>query len=123
MVRSLPRRSDVPVAYTWDAHSIFPENDAWEAEFAAVKAILLGLDRFRGRLSQNPKALVEWLESVDDLQARLGKLHVYAHMFHTVDTADQEASARFTRASGLWSQFIAAAAFGEPEVLAIGSEQ
>src|SRR6185503_16182449 len=115
MIQSLPRRSEVPVEFTWDAHSIFPHNESWEAEFAAVRSLMPGLDRFCGQLSHGPDILIDWLGAIDDFNMRLGKLHVYAHMFHTVDTADQEASARYTRASALWSQFRAASAFGEPE--------
>ncbi len=122
MTQIVPPRSEVPVEFTWDAYSIFPNDDAWESEFRAVKGALPGLDRFRGQLATDLGTLADWLETTEELRTRLGKLHVFAHMFHAVDTADQEASARHTRSASLWSQFSAASAFGEPEILAIEPE-
>src|SRR5262249_14510596 len=51
---------------------------------------------------------------------RLGKLFIYASLFHDADTTDQAAAARFSRATGLGARAAAAMAFAEPELLQVG---
>ncbi len=43
-------------------------------------------------------------------------------MGHTADTTDQEAAARFDRARGLQARVTGTAAFGDPEIVGIGSD-
>ncbi len=56
---ALPKRGEINSAHTWDAASVFPADEAWEAEMAAVTDELAGLDRFRGRLGEGPQTLAE----------------------------------------------------------------
>ncbi len=117
---TLPKRGEINSAHTWDAASVFPADEAWEAEMAAVTDELAGLDRFRGRLGEGPQTLAEWFATVEGLIARVGKCYVYASLFHNADTADQEAAGKNDRVMGLWARLMAATAFAEPELLAIG---
>ena len=42
-------------------------------------------------------AALEWLETYEALMKRMGNLRLYAMMFSTVDTMDQQAAARTSR--------------------------
>ena len=117
---ALPLRSEIPVEHTWDAESVFPTRDKFQAEFAGVSELLDGIGRYEGEVGRNPVTLLEWLQIVDEINERVGKLYVYAGMYHEVDTADQEAAARDSRVAALTSKAMAAIAFGEPEILQIG---
>ncbi len=117
---ALPKRSEVDIQDTWDLASVFPSDEAWEAALEEVAGELPGLERFRGHIGDSPQALVEWLTTVHELFARLGKVYVYAGLSHEADTADQDAAAKDDRASGLYARAAAAVAFGEPELLGIG---
>jgi oligoendopeptidase F len=122
MAQRVPERGEIPVEYTWDATSVFPDDDAWEAALADVAARVDDLAAFRGRLAEGPAALAGYLELAEGLLGLAGKVGVYARMFYAVNTADQAALARADRAQMLAARLGAAMAFGEPELLAIGAE-
>jgi oligoendopeptidase F len=118
----LPDRALIAPEHTWDAHSIFPTDAAWEAEVALIDAALPQLDRFRGHLGDSPAALADWFAASEDLLARAARARMYALLLAVVDMTDGRAAAMLDRASGLRDRARAAAATGEPELLTIGFE-
>ncbi len=116
----LRERSEIPQQHKWDAESVYPSREAWEAEIQYVEHKLPELAKFQGRLGEGPRTLLEWFEAAEDVMKRMGKILVYATLHYTVDTQDQQAAAMNDRARGLFSRAMAAAAFAEPEILAIG---
>ena len=119
-VVSVPPRSAIAPEHTWDTASIFPTTDAWEAGFLQAVESLPSLEAFRGRLGDGPGTLVDWFETGQRIFRLIGHVLVYAASGHLVDKTDQEAAARFDRARGLMARATAAAAFGDPELIAIG---
>jgi oligoendopeptidase F len=122
MTTTLPPRGAVRPQDTWDAHSIFPTDAAWEAAYQRVVDGAVALERFRGRLAERPATLADWLAEFEALDELLGKVRVYASLFYEVDTGDQAAAARSSRARSLYARVAAAAAFAEPELLQIGAD-
>ena len=122
MIAQVRPRSEIPVQYTWDTASIFPSDQAWEAEMEQVIVQLSELAAYRGRLGDGPETLADWMESVQGLLRSLGKISVYASNNHNVDTTDQAGTAQYDRAMGLYARAMAAIAFAEPELLAIDTE-
>jgi oligoendopeptidase F len=122
MAQRVPERSEIPVAYTWDASSVFATEADWEAAVADLAARIDDVAGFRGRLAAGPGVLADYFELAEELLRSAGKVGVYARMFYAVNTGDQAAQARADRANMLWSRLGAAMAFGEPELLAIGAE-
>lgn len=120
MARTMPLRSEVPVADTWDAANVFPSDQAWEAAIVELDEHLRNLERFRGRLAEGPGMLADWFAALEETRAVRDKIYQYASMFYSVDTGDQTAAAKYARAVGLYTRSIGAAAFADPELLAIG---
>ena len=118
-----PPRSAVPVDRTWNAESVFPTVEAWEAEVEAILADLAGLGEYAGRLADGAEVTLAALGARDALTQRFGHVYTYAGIGYAVDTTNQEAVARFGRAESVGAQLAAAAAFVEPELLAIGHER
>ena len=116
-------RDSVAADRTWDAASVFPTVEAWEAELEAVLADLAGLTAFSGRLGESPAVLVEALQARDAIMFRSGRVVVYALLGYAVETTDPAAVARFGRAQAADAQVRAAVAFVEPEVLAVGADR
>ncbi|MBI5029823.1 MAG: oligoendopeptidase F family protein [Chloroflexi bacterium] len=116
-------RQDIPLAHTWNAESIFPNDAAWENEFNAVGNDLSSLVRFRGHLADNATMLADFFAASEAIEFRAGKVVLYASMKHTVDTTDQAAAALNDRARGLAARVGAAMSFAEPELLAIGFDK
>ena len=121
--QTVPTRAAIPREHTWDVESIFPNDAAWSAEFDALISELPALARFRGHLADGAAALADFLTASEALEARAGKVVLYASMKHTVDTADQSAAALNDRARGLAARAAAALSFAQPEMIAIGFDQ
>lgn len=117
---SLPTRALIAPEHTWDAHSIFPSDAAWEAELARIEAALPELEARRVRLGETAATLADWLATSEDLEARANRARIYALLFFVTDTTDQRAVALYDRASGLYARVNAAVATGEPTLVALG---
>ena len=117
MAADLPSRIDIPPEYTWNSESLFASPLQWEAEYKEVDSGIPALNAFEGTLATSAENLVNWFSSLEKWGKSLGRLMVYAGMGHSVDTADQDAAARYSRIVGLSSRFQAAIAFADPEIL------
>ena len=117
---TIPAHSDIDPKYTWNAPSVFPTVEAWEAECASVAADLAGLQQYQGHLADGPAVLADAMTAIQSLVGRALKLYTYAGMSYAVDTNDAAAAKRNGRVQGLWGQVMAAIAFLDPELLAIG---
>ncbi|NCC34178.1 MAG: oligoendopeptidase F, partial [Chloroflexia bacterium] len=118
---SLLERNALPVAYTWDAHSVFGDDTAWQAALDEVTGHIEGLQAFQGRLAEGPTVLADYLELAEHVLRLSGKVSVYARMFYAVNTLDQTAKARVDRAASLQVRLSTATAFSGPELLALGA--
>ena len=112
--------SEIDPRYTWNATSVFPTVEAWEAEAERVAGDLAGLQQFVGHLVDGPATLADALDASQALKQRVYKLYVYAGMDYAVDTQNQPAAKRYGRIQGLAAQLAAASAFVGPEILALG---
>jgi oligoendopeptidase F len=119
---AIPHHSEIDSRYTWNAASVFPSVEAWEAEYEAVAAALPGLMAFQDHLVEGAAVVSAALEAVQNLARRIGILSVYAGMDYAVDTQNQPAAKRYGRIQSLSGQFAAASAFVGPELLVIGEK-
>lgn len=122
MKGKLLERSEIPDEFKWDLSSIFVSDAAWEETIESLTGQLADLSRFRQHLADSPKYLADFLKEMSRMLRSLGKIMVYASSQRSVDTRDQEASGKNARAMGLGAQALAAIAFSEPEMLAIGPD-
>ncbi|MBN2303249.1 MAG: oligoendopeptidase F, partial [Anaerolineae bacterium] len=121
---TLPPRSEIAEECTWNAPSVFESPDAWAAELKALAADIAPFrEKYEGHLGDGPALLADYFDDSAALSGRFGKVYVYAGMFSSVDTADQDAAAMFGQVMGLYGQFRAATAFTEPELLAVGLDR
>ena len=120
--KAIPKRSEVPVEDTWDLSDIFPTEEAWQAEFEAMKELPAKAAAFRGTLGASAKNLLAWFRLQDDLSVRLTKLHGYANCHSDEDTADSHYVDMKSKAMSVIVAISAAAAFATPEIMAIPEE-
>lgn len=118
--QTVPARNEIPREHTWDVESIFPNDEAWSAEFDALIKEAPAILRFRGHLADSAATLADFFTTSEALAVRAGKVMLYASMKHSVDTADQTAAALNDRTRGMLARLGAALAFAEPEMIAIG---
>jgi len=114
-----PRRADVPAEYTWDFTEIYPADDDWEADVAALEAMAPEIAEIEGTVGRDAESLLHALTVSDRMEMLLEQIYVYAHMRKDADGSDPQAQAMESRAGSLVARFGAAVAFIQPEILAI----
>lgn len=117
------QRNEIAEKYQWDLSTIFPTDEAWEAELVAITADLSHSDQFAGHLLDSADQLLAGTETVLELGRRLEKLYVYAHMKNDQDTREGKYQEYYAKSISLYSQFEQAFSFYDPEFLEITEEQ
>ncbi len=121
--QALPKREDLPVELTWNLASIYPTNDAWEADFDRVAAMSPTIAGFAGHLGDSAATLLDALTTHDNASEILGRLYVYAYMRLFENTANSTYQALADRVSTLSNDLNAVSAYMTPEILAIPQEK
>jgi oligoendopeptidase F len=112
-------RAEIDAKYQWNAESVFASPDAWQTAFGQLQQKLPTLQQYAGKLNE-ASALADAFELYTQLVDDISKLYVYASMSAAGDTSDQKAQAMLGQVGGLYAQFLAASAFIEPELIALG---
>ncbi len=116
---TVPARSEVPIEATWNHESVFPSFAAWRAEYQAVVTLIGDIEPFKGSLSESPARLAQWLDFNAALARRVWTLYMYPVMWQACDGKREEIKGMVGQAQGLAGQYISAAAFESPELLAM----
>src|SRR3954447_22937945 len=83
--QSLPPRTKVKPADTWNLSSLFKTDKDWEKAFSEWEKQVQGYERFRGKLADSAEMLSAWLQ-LDAAADRAGeRLGVYAALKTTED--------------------------------------
>ena len=121
-VSRIPERKEIPVEYTWDLTDIFPDDEAWALERAALLEMPAKIEAFAGTLGEKPGRLLDWLKLSDELGVRIEKLMGYANCKGDQDTADGFYQDMRSKAIACYVAIAGASAFATPELLAIPEE-
>ena len=119
---SIPTRDEVPREFTWDLTDIFPTDEAWLAEYEALKAVPAQLAAFCGSLGENAENLLQWCRLDDELTVRLEKFHGYASCKGDEDTTNTFYQDLRAKATATLVAISSAASFATPEIMAISDE-
>ena len=118
----IPERSEIPEEYTWDLRDIFPDDEAWQAEYRALLEMPAALAAFAGTLAERPGRLLDYLKLDDELSVRLEKLLGYASCKSDQDIADGRYQDMRSKAVACAVAVSGAGAFAAPEIMAIDDE-
>ncbi len=100
--------------------SVFATEADFEAELKALPAVLAALSQYQGRLAEGPATVLAAFQAVETALQRVIKLYVYAGVGFAVETTDPAAARRNGQAQSLIAQLMAAIAFIDPDLIAIG---
>ena len=117
------QRNEIDEKYQWDLSTIFATDQAWEEEATALAAAIKDAAHFAGSLLSSPANLLETTEVYLDLNRRLEKVYVYAHMKNDQDTRVAKYQEFQSKAMSLYSLLGETFAFYEPEFMEITEEQ
>ncbi len=119
----IPKRSEVPVEYTWDLSDLYPSDEAWKEEYEALCRMPERIESFRGRLGESAETLLEFFRLQDELTLRLMPLHTYASCSSDGDTADGFYQDMRGKAMSCYIAIASAAAFSTPEIMALDEDR
>lgn len=108
-------RSQIEAKYKWNLKDIFPSDEAWETEFAAIKAELPQLGAFAGVLHQKDQ-LQKLFALEHALMPRLERLFVYAKMNRDQDNGNDRYVSMCDRAYALLTACDTETAYIVPEL-------
>lgn len=117
------QRNEIEEKYTWDLSTIFPTDEAFEAELAQVSEEVKKAASLVGHLLDSSDSLLTTTEIQLDLMRRIEKLYSYAHMKNDQDTRVAKYQEYQAKGMTLYSDFGQSFAFYEPEFMAITEEQ
>lgn len=117
------QRNEIEEKYTWDLSTIFPTDEAFEAELAQVSEEVKKAAGLAGHLLDSADSLLTTIEIQLDLMRRIEKLYSYAHMKNDQDTRVAKYQEYQAKGMTLYSDFGQSFAFYEPEFMAITEEQ
>ena len=118
----MKKRNEIPAEYKWKLSDIFPTPEDWEARMKECEEMIPSLAALKGTLGKDAESLFRAYETVQRFEERFALAAEYAFLGKALDGGDNEFLARCGRVTQLGAKANAAAAFFDPELLAIPSE-
>ncbi|MBU0507480.1 oligoendopeptidase F [bacterium] len=112
-------RGEIDGKYQWDLTAMYPSEAAWEADVAAVEAMLPALREYEGKIGQSPEQLLAYFRASEETDKKLENVFVYAHMAYDQDTRVDKYTAMQERVSSLSTQFSEATSWFSPELVSV----
>jgi len=92
MSETIRARAEIPSKYKWNAASVYPSDEAWEAEADLSLVRLEEIKRMERSVGQNAATLADALDASNALFEVLGKVLTYSFNAQAVDNADANAA-------------------------------
>ena len=119
----IPKREEIAEEYTWDLRDMFPSDEAWNAEYEALKEMPARVAAFRGRLGESAETLLEFFRLQDEIRVRLHPLHTYASCSSDSDTSNGFYQDMVGKANATYVAVASAGAFATPEIMALDEDR
>jgi len=117
--QTLPPRSAVDAADTWNLSSMFKSDADWEKVFVAWEKQIGNYAKFKGKLGKNAKTIAACLQVDADLDRAGERLGVYAFLKATEDQGNSTYQRMKGRYQHVATRASEEASFIRPELLAI----
>lgn len=115
----VPERTEIDPKYTWDLTTMYPNQEAWEADFKTCAQSLMSVSKMKGAVEKSPEALLSFLVLSDDLSVRFSKVAAYASLLRDQDTRQSEPQAMYDRVMSLGVRLQEASSWFDPEIVAL----
>ncbi len=112
------QRSEIPDKYKWNPSHLFKEQAAFDASFVETQALVDKLPTYKGKLA-DAAVTKEFAETFFGAMERLYALDDYAARNRDSDTTNTFYQGLYGKVEALYTKFLSAASFAEPEILAL----
>jgi oligoendopeptidase F len=117
--QELKERSEIADKYKWDLTTLYKTDQDWEADMAAIEAMIPNLKSFEGKISQSPDNLIAYFQTSEEIGKKFRNAAVYASLSYDQDTRVQKYTGFKDRISTLGSKFSEATSWSTPELVSI----
>lgn len=121
--KTLPPRSKVKEADTWDLSSLFSNAAAWEKAFSKWEKDVGGYAKFKGTLAGGPEALAGCLKFDSAVERAGERLGTYAFLKTAEDQGDSDSQRMKGRYQHVATRAAEGASFVRPEIMAIPAKK
>ena len=116
-------REEIPIGDTWALEDLYPSEEAWEQELAALSQAQEKLAAFDGHLADSGERLYTFLSQMEQTNEVCHRLGNYAQRAADVDTRNAKYQAMTGKFMGAVVALNAALSFETPQIMAISDEQ
>jgi oligoendopeptidase F len=115
----LLERSQIEEKYKWDTKDIYENEQAWEKDFKWIEQNLSQYDKYKSKLSDSARSLLDGMYLDKKINKKLGYLRLYAKLHKDVDIRDAKHQAMWSRYSSLETRVEVTRSFIKPEIILI----
>jgi oligoendopeptidase F len=116
---STRKRDEIPAQFKWNLDDIFPDWNVWESAYTTLEQKIDEYAALRGTLAEGAGALRRAFELADDIGQLEYRVWYYPSLRYDEDQRDNTVNARKQRVQILFAKLAQAAAWFDPELLAI----
>lgn len=115
-----PQTKKVDPKYTWDTTLLYPTEDAFKQAKAKLATQLEDIKKLKGHLGDSSASLLSAFETLYGVQKEAMRLSCYASFHRDENLKDTVSQERSQELDLLFSNFMQAASFIDPELLTVG---
>ena len=121
-IKKIPTRSEIAVEDTWATEDLYPSDEAWQAELAAMEGVKDVFASYAGRLGESGQTLYEYLHYDEEMGETFSRLANYCMRKADEDTRNATYQAMRGQFMSLAVALGAVRSFETPEIMAIPDE-
>jgi len=110
-------RNEVNEKYKWDLTTRYKSDEAWEKDYEKIKKSLKNISKYENIMMKSADNLYNALETYYNIETKLSKLYVYAHLKHDEDLSVGKYSLYVNKAYALYNDYISLSSYMMPEIL------
>ena len=119
MANKVLKRSETDKNYTWRLEDIYPDTDAWRAEYAEAVKVAEEIESYKGKIGESSADMLAVFKLEDKLNNLLDRIYCYAHQLYDQDTTNAESQALSGEAENIMVKSGEMTSFVNPEMLTI----
>ncbi len=120
-METIKERKEIDPNFKWDLSTLYKSDEEWEGALSEIKKEIEKVSSFVGTL-KDAASILRFFEYETALDRKLSDFYCYASLRNSEDTRDAAGQSMIARAAGLFSQYLQAFAFAQPEILALPTE-
>ena len=109
-------RAEIEEKYKWDLTTIYKNDEEFLYDCVLINDEMHKIENFRGRILENSKTLLEFLETSDDIDRKMSKLYYYSHLKLDEDTTNIKSQELMGKIDNIFIKYGEISSFVAPEM-------